>query len=59
MSDGLEVDPQAMDALVKAFAECRELGIEVSPAMPLGEPAHQRAAVMFLSREILRYKGMT
>ena len=52
----LDVDEGAMDALVIVFAECRELGIEISDFMPLDTPAHQRAAIMHLSGLVLREK---
>lgn len=51
---GLGVDGDAMDALVRAFAECRELGIEVPGLMPLDAPSHQRAAAWYLLRVIER-----
>lgn len=51
---GIAIDPGAMDALVHLFAQCRELGIEVSPHMPLDTPGHQRQAVLHLSRVIAR-----
>jgi hypothetical protein len=52
----LDVDESAVDMLVIVFAECRELGIAISGFMPLDTPAHQRAAVMHLSRLVLREK---
>jgi hypothetical protein len=54
--NGFEVDERAMDALVLAFAQCRELGIEVPAAMPLDEPGHQRAAAWYLALLIQRRK---
>lgn len=54
MSDGLEVDATALDALGLLFAQCRELGIPISEHMPLGTPACQRAAVMHLSGLVMQ-----
>jgi hypothetical protein len=52
--DGIAVDGRAMDALALAFAQCRELGIEVTPLLPLGTPGCQRAAAAWLGRLVTR-----
>lgn len=57
LDGALSVDEGAMDCLVKIFAECRELGIAIPEMMPLGDPACQRGAVLYLSGLVLRRKA--
>ncbi len=49
-------DGQVIDALVRLFAECRELGITVPDDMPLDTPGHRRAAVVWLSQAVYHSK---
>lgn len=44
----MDIDERAMDILAALFRKCARLGIEIPPDMPLGTPAHQRAAVHYL-----------